>query len=94
MKKVISLILSVLMLTAMLSGCGSQPEQITEKETTQVSMIQHAPDAEIHYTLDGSVPTIDSPKYEIPFSINRSQIVSAIAYRDGKPVGEVRTKRW
>jgi hexosaminidase len=59
-----------------------------------VTMTVDAPDAEIHYTLDGSVPTIDSPKYEIPFSINRSQIVSAIAYRDGKPVGEVRTKRW
>lgn len=59
-----------------------------------VTMTVDAPDAEIHYTLDGSVPTIDSPKYEIPFSINRSQTVSAIAFRDGKPVGEIRTKRW
>ncbi len=59
-----------------------------------VTMTVDAPDAEIHYTLDGSVPTIDSPKYEIPFSINRSQTVSAIAFRDGKPVGDVRTKRW
>ena len=59
-----------------------------------VTMTVDAPDAEIHYTLDGSVPTINSPKYEIPFSINRSQIVSAVAYRDGQPVGEVRTKRW
>ena len=59
-----------------------------------VTMTVDAPDAEIHYTLDGSVPTIDSPKYEIPFSINRSQTVSAIAFRDGKPVGDIRTKRW
>jgi hexosaminidase len=59
-----------------------------------VTMTVDAPDAEIHYTLDGSVPTMDSPKYEIPFSINRSQTVSALAFRDGKPVGDVRTKRW
>ena len=59
-----------------------------------VSMTVDAPDAEIHYTLDGSVPTIDSPVYGIPFSINRSQVVSALAFRDGKPVGDIRTKRW
>ena len=52
------------------------------------------------YTLDAYAdtisywPTLDSPKYEIPFSINRSQVVTAIAYRDGKPVGEARTKRF
>lgn len=59
-----------------------------------VSMTVDAPDAEIHYTLDGSVPTVDSPVYGIPFSINRSQVVSALAFRDGKPVGDIRTKRW
>lgn len=59
-----------------------------------VSMTVDAPDAEIHYTLDGSVPTINSPVYGIPFSINRSQVVSALAFRDGKPVGDIRTKRW
>lgn len=59
-----------------------------------VSMTVDAPDAEIHYTLDGSVPTIDSPVYGIPFSINRSQVVSALAFRHGKPVGDIRTKRW
>lgn len=59
-----------------------------------VTMTVDAPDAEIRYTLDGSAPTMDSPKYEIPFSINGSQVVSAQAFRDGKPVGEVRTKRF
>ena len=63
------------------------------KHNMVVSMTVDAPGAEIRYTLDGSAPTIDSPKYEIPFSINRSQVVSAQAFRDGKPVGEVRTKR-
>lgn len=59
-----------------------------------VTMTVDAPDAEIRYTLDGSAPTMDSPKYEIPFSINASQIVSAQAFRDGKPIGEVRSKRF
>lgn len=59
-----------------------------------VTMTVDAPDAEIRYTLDGSAPTMDSPKYEIPFSINASQIVSAQAFRGGKPIGEVRSKRF
>ena len=59
-----------------------------------VTMTVDAPDAEIRYTLDGSAPTKDSQKYEIPFSINGSQIVSAQAFRDGKPIGEVRSKRF
>ena len=63
------------------------------KHNMVVSMTVDAPGAEIRYTLDGSAPTIESPKYEIPFSINRSQVVSAQAFRDGKPIGEVRTKR-
>jgi hexosaminidase len=59
-----------------------------------VSMTVDAPDAEIHYTLDGSIPTADSPKYEIPFSINKSKIVTAVAYRDGRPIGEIKSKRF
>ena len=59
-----------------------------------VTMTVDAPGAEIYYTLDGSMPTLNSTKYEIPFSINRSQVVTAIAYRDGKPVGEARSKRF
>ena len=59
-----------------------------------VTMTVDAPDAEIHYTLDGSVPTADSPKYEIPFSINRSQTVTAVAIRDGRQIGEIKSKRF
>ena len=59
-----------------------------------VTMTVDAPDAEIHYTLDGSTPTADSPKYEIPFSINRSQTVTAVAVRDGRQIGEIKSKRF
>ena len=51
-----------------------------------------APDAEIHYTLDGSTPTVDSPVYTGPFVINPQQKVSAVAIRNGKALGEVKYK--
>ena len=51
-----------------------------------------APDAEIHYTLDGTEPTMDSPRYELPFVINRQQTVTARAFRDGRPIGETKYK--
>ena len=57
-----------------------------------VTMSVDAPDAEIHYTLDGSTPTAASPVYEIPFAINRQQTVTAVAIRDGKPLGSIKYK--
>ena len=45
-------------------------------------------------TLDGSEPTIESELYKIPFTINRSQTVTAAAFRDGKQIGESRVKRF
>ncbi len=59
-----------------------------------VTMSVDAPDSQIHYTLDGSEPTAQSPVYELPFTINRSQVVSAAAFRDGKRIGDVKTKKW
>ncbi len=43
----------------------------------------------IHYTTDGSEPTLASPLYEEPFSIEQSTTVKARAFRDGEPVGYV-----
>ncbi|MCR5518755.1 MAG: family 20 glycosylhydrolase [Bacteroidales bacterium] len=51
-----------------------------------------APDAEIHYTLDGSTPTVQSPIYTGPFVVNRQQRVSAVAIRNGKTIGNIRYK--
>ncbi len=59
-----------------------------------VTISADLPDAEIRYTLDGSIPGPDSKLYDIPFVINRSQTVSAALFRDGKMVGEVKTKRY
>lgn len=57
-----------------------------------VTITVDAPDAEIHYTLDGSTPTAASPKYEMPFVINRQQKVTAVAIRDGKQIGQIKYK--
>ena len=57
-----------------------------------VTMSIDAPDAEIRYTLDGREPTMASPRYELPFVINRQQTVTARAFRDGRPIGEPRHK--
>ena len=57
-----------------------------------VTISVDAPGAEIHYTLDGSRPTADSPVYTGPFVINRQQIVTAIAVRGGRQIGETKYK--
>lgn len=39
--------------------------------------------AAIHYTTDGTVPTVDSPVYSAPFKLKNDAIVRAIAVKDG-----------
>lgn len=45
--------------------------------------------ATIHYTTDGSVPTIASPVYTQPFTVSGTTTVRAIAVRSGLPASEV-----
>ena len=53
------------------------------EESTQVSM--SGPDgAEIHYTLDGSTPTAESPVYSEPLTLTDTTTVKAIAIKDGQ----------
>ena len=54
-----------------------------------VTMEADAPDAEIRYTTDGSEPTAQSTPYNLPFVINKSQIVKAAAFRNGARLGKV-----
>ena len=75
------------------SGGTTQPETPTVNapsfsgatqftETTQVSMSGPA-GAEIHYTLDGSIPTAESALYEGPITLSETTVVKAIAVKDG-----------
>lgn len=48
------------------------------------------PDArggEVYYTLDGSVPTINSSRYEHPIKLKQSARVRVRTFKDGQPVG-------
>lgn len=58
-----------------------------------VTITVDAPGAEIRYTLDGTDPTPSSTLYELPFVINRQQTVKAVAVRDGRIIGGMRSKK-
>ncbi len=49
--------------------------------------------AEIHYTTDGSVPTLSSPLYTAPILVTDSADIRAAIFRDGKLQGEPTEKR-
>jgi hypothetical protein len=51
--------------------------------TEEVRLSTLEPDAEIHYTVDGSLPTLDSPIYDEPIHIERSLRLRASAYLSG-----------
>lgn len=52
-------------------------------EHTEVTMCTATPDVEIRYTLDGSEPTLASPRYTAPVPLSGSTVVRASAFRAG-----------
>ena len=46
--------------------------------------IEAEEDSEIHYTVDGTTPTLQSPLYTAPFTISTTTTVKAIAVQDGE----------
>ena len=66
-------------------------------DKTTVTITTLTPNAKIHYTTDGSLPTVSSPTYSSPFTIDRSSTIRAIAVRANGagsfPVESVLTKR-
>jgi len=54
----------------------------SKKMNVAVESEQYNP--EIRYTLDGSEPSENSPKYTKPFSLNKSAKIKAAIFRDGK----------
>jgi hypothetical protein len=59
--------------------------------STVVSISEATPNSTIHYTLDGTVPTTNSPVYTGPFELNNSASVQAIAAQTGTPNSAVAT---
>ena len=60
-----------------------EPQQRVFTDSSEVSIACATPDAEVHYTVDGTAPTRDSPRYRGPFTIERSADVRARAFRPG-----------
>ena len=56
-----------------------KPVLIFNSITNSLSMVSANPNANIHYTLDGNVPTEESDIFRNSISINGSKIISAIA---------------
>ena len=52
------------------------------EESTEVSMTGPT-GSEIHYTLDGTIPTDQSLEYEEPITLTETTVVKAIAIKDG-----------
>ena len=67
-------------------GTKQRPHQF-ERSTTVTLSSPLTPNAQIHFTVDGSAPTTASPRYERPLVLTQTTEIRALAFRDGKPVG-------
>ena len=63
----------------------SQPLKVT---------ITSQPGSEIRYTLDGSDPTQESPRYTAPFAINATTVVKACAFAKNMPPSFIATRKF
>ncbi len=63
-------------------------------EDFELTMTTTTPDAEIRYTTDGSVPTVESAIYELPVVIDASTVVRAAAFRDDLEASRVSTQSY
>ena len=66
---------------------------VDETNTLKVVLESFYPNAEIHYTTNGSVPTVESAIYNQPFALSGEMYVKAAAFKDGKMLGKVSEKK-
>lgn len=45
-------------------------------------MVELSADGEIHYTTDGSVPSLDSPLYSGPFTVGNTSVLRAVSFEE------------
>ncbi|KAH0533724.1 hypothetical protein FGG08_007583, partial [Glutinoglossum americanum] len=65
-----------------------------QKNSLQPIVTIPAPEGNaIHYTLDGSEPTINSLLYEKPFTLNKTSMLKAVAFRSGALPSGTATQR-
>ncbi|MBR5518409.1 MAG: S-layer homology domain-containing protein [Clostridia bacterium] len=61
------------------------------KSGTKVKVTSVTVGAEIHYTLDGSIPTVNSPKYVTPLVIKEPTVIKALAVKNGVVSSDIMT---
>ena len=61
----------------------------TYYEPRQVTLESQTPGAQIHYTLNGTSPTADSPVYDGPLYLTEDTNIRAIAFADGHTESQV-----
>lgn len=61
----------------------------TARQESEVWLSTEIYQPEIHYTLDGSAPSLESPRYTGPFYVPGSTRVNAQAFHDGKPADSI-----
>lgn len=60
----------------------------------QITLTSATPQAAIHYTLDGTTPTQQSPLYKKPFTINGSTVIKTRAFKKGATPSFTATARY
>lgn len=63
-----------------------------DEGSLKVELESYYPGAEIRYTTDGTVPTKNSVLYTQPFTLSGNMEVQAGAFKNGKLLGNIRTK--
>jgi len=62
-------------------------------EKTDISLLSDVENSVIHYTLDGAEPSEDSPVYTKPFSVDKTSILKAKCFVEGKNPGYTLTQK-
>ena len=80
-------------------GAESRPISIlptfdAQKNEFRVALESGETDLQIHYTLDGSEPTIHATPYNSPLIVTETALIKAAAFRDGEPYGEPTEKQF
>lgn len=63
------------------------------KKQLNVALACEVSDPVIHYRLDGKDPTTSSPRYTMPFVINKTAAIRAGAFRNGMLLGKISEQR-
>lgn len=63
------------------------------KDGLSFKLKNNAPDKEIRYTTNGSVPTMESAMYKKGVPVTKSMTLQALVFKDSLPAGEVYSKK-